>query len=457
MNMNILPVAVTTAKGVTSSKAAGGTSLLNDVEANAAPQDFASQLDAQLGSKLGSQLNQLGQQLTAKGQVIDKNTLTQAINAGEKDGSLSLDDTQLSQIMSAIQNLPNGDLQTASAATLKNAALSGQDDVKEAKADDASALPVQALFAMLAAQPSQNPATASPLTSASAQSALTGKTDDSKDKNALLHALSGDAKNRLAQESDKSDGGKTRVTDTNGKVASKGTDVLNSKSAKSTDFNTALASLSTVSAAAAQQANSKNGDNGALLQNANSLNSAALAVSSAPVSTTPTTTTLVSAPTVPQLNAQLGSPEWQQQLGQQVMMFNRQGQQTAELRLHPQDLGSIQISMKIEDGQAQMQFVSGHSGVRAALEAAMPQLRTSLADSGITLNQTNVSSDTSQWQQASNGAQQQFNQQSGSSQGNAASWAAFNAGATASASDALPVPASLQLLANGKSGVDIFA
>jgi len=139
-----------------------------------------------------------------------------------------------------------------------------------------------------------------------------------------------------------------------------------------------------------------------------------------------------------------------------VMMFNRQGQQTAELRLHPQDLGSIQISMKIEDGQAQMHFVSGHSGVRAALEAAMPQLRTSLADNGINLSQSNVSSDTSQWQQPQQSSQQS-GQQSGSSQGNAASWAAFNGGSAISTSDALPVPASLQPLANGKSGVDIFA
>lgn len=449
MNMNILPAAVTAAKG-TSSNTASGATALSDLDANGAPQDFASQLESQLGSKLSSQLGQLGKQLTDKGQVIDKNSLTQAINAGEQDGSLSLDDSQLSQIMSAIQNLPNGDLQTANATTLKNAALTGKEDVKDAKADDASALPVQALFAMLAAQPTQT-AAAVPATGQN------GLTDNSKDKTALLQTLSGDANKLLSTDSDKTDGHKTLVTDTSSKVAGKGADAQ-SKNAQTADLNNALAAMSAASGSASQTTDIKNSDNSTLLQNANQLNSAALAVSSAPVSTTPTTTTLVSAPTVPQLNAQLGSPEWQQQLGQQVMMFNRQGQQTAELRLHPQDLGSIQISMKIEDGQAQMHFVSGHSGVRAALEAAMPQLRTSLADSGINLSQSQVSSDTSQWQQGPNGSQQgsqQFGQQSGSSQGNAASWAAFNAGGNAS--DALPVPASLQQLANGKSGVDIFA
>ncbi|MCC1724624.1 flagellar hook-length control protein FliK, partial [Salmonella enterica subsp. enterica serovar Indiana] len=93
-------------------------------------------------------------------------------------------------------------------------------------------------------------------------------------------------------------------------------------------------------------------------------------------STTPTTTSVVTSPSTPLLNAQLGTPEWQQQLGQQVMMFNRQGLQSAELRLHPQDLGSIQVSMKIENNQAQLHFVSGHSAVRSAIEAAMPDLKT---------------------------------------------------------------------------------
>ncbi|MGP9436006.1 flagellar hook-length control protein FliK [Ewingella sp. AOP8-B2-18] len=452
MNMNIQPAAASTVKGAGHSKPTGAAALLADLDAGNATQDFASQLEAQLGPKLSSQLGQLGQQLAAKGQVVDKNSLTQAVNTGEQEGTLSLDDNQLSQIMAAIQALPNGNLKTADASQLKNAALSDKEDAKDPTSQDANALPIQALFAMLAAQP------AAQVTPATAQNGALPNSGDSKDKTALLQSLSGDAKSLLTQGDDKAAEHKTAVTDTSGKGVSQHGDAR-AASSKSSDFNNALTAMSTANGAASQQPNSelKNSDNGALLQNINQINSAAMAASSVPVSSTPTSTTLVSAPNVPQLNAQLGSPEWQQQLGQQVLMFNRQGQQTAELRLHPQDLGSIQISMKIEDGQAQMHFVSGHSGVRAALEAAMPQLRTSLADSGINLNQTNVSSDTSQWQQASNGAQQQFGQQSGSSQGSDASWAAFNGVGAASASDALPVPASLQQLASGKGGVDIFA
>ncbi|RLM27221.1 hypothetical protein BIY29_03085 [Brenneria alni] len=113
------------------------------------------------------------------------------------------------------------------------------------------------------------------------------------------------------------------------------------------------------------------------------------------------------APTVTaQINAQLGSDEWQQAVSQQVIMFTRNGQQNAELRLHPQELGALQISLKLDDNQASLHLVSANSQVRAAMEAALPQLRTSMAESGISLGQASVGSDASPgWQQQ---AQQQF-------------------------------------------------
>lgn len=133
-------------------------------------------------------------------------------------------------------------------------------------------------------------------------------------------------------------------------------------------------------------------------------------------------------------------------------MFNRNGQQNAELRLNPQELGALQISLKIEDKQAQLHFVSAHSQVRAAIEAAMPNLRTALAESGIQLGQSSVGSE-GQWQQAQQ--QNQQNQQDFASRGQPG-YGEVAADET-QASTPLVTPAALQALANGTGGVDIFA
>lgn len=452
MNLNILPAAVTTAKttvSAASGSAASSSATASDgtsaggTSTTGVTTDFATQLQAQLGEKLdpklASQLSQLGQKISAKGQTVDKTTLTQAVTTGEEDGSLTLDDSDLSKMIAAIQLLPNGSLKGTDPSSVKTAALTDKD--KDSKADDATNLPVQALFAQLAAQqqPAQQVQTA---TAALTQTATSGDATDADKKSALLAGLT-------SASSLLTDDGKTAVTDSAAATPAATHTASKSSSAATPDFSSALASMTaaTGNAALTPQTESRTTDG---IQNL--VNNAAVAVSSAPVSTTPTTTSVVNSPSTPLLNAQLGTPEWQQQLGQQVMMFNRQGLQSAELRLHPQDLGSIQVSMKIENNQAQLHFVSGHSAVRSAIEAAMPDLKTALADNGISLGQSSVGSDSSQWQQA-----QQQNSQSGSQQGNASSWAAFNAGGVNSAADALPVPASLAQRISGNNSVDIFA
>lgn len=90
------------------------------------------------------------------------------------------------------------------------------------------------------------------------------------------------------------------------------------------------------------------------------------------------------------LNHPLGSPQWQQSLGQHLTFFTRQGIHNAELHLHPEELGSLQITMRLHQDQAQLHVLTDNPQVRAVLEAAMPHLRASLAESGIQLGQSSV-------------------------------------------------------------------
>lgn len=145
------------------------------------------------------------------------------------------------------------------------------------------------------------------------------------------------------------------------------------------------------------------------------------------------------------VSAPLGSPDWQQTVSQHITLFTRQGQQTAELRLHPEDLGQVQITLKMDDNQAQLQMVSPHSHVRAALEAALPMLRTQLAESGIQLGQSSISSESFAGQQQSSSQQQSARHNPTGGQ------------LDAQEDELLNVPASLQSRSSGSSAVDIFA
>jgi hypothetical protein len=152
------------------------------------------------------------------------------------------------------------------------------------------------------------------------------------------------------------------------------------------------------------------------------------------------------APASAELTAQLGSKEWQQTLGQQILLFSRNGQQNAQLRLHPQDLGTVHVRLSLEDNMAQLHFASAQGQVRAALEAAMPGLRSALAEGGIHLGQSTVSSDTaSQWQQAE--------QNSDNREGN------DHTGITMQPMEqkSLGTSVTLEALAAGSKAIDVFA
>ncbi|WP_413728529.1 flagellar hook-length control protein FliK [Sodalis sp. RH19] len=175
---------------------------------------------------------------------------------------------------------------------------------------------------------------------------------------------------------------------------------------------------------------------------------------SMPGATAPVTPTLsaadaaVTTPAAPApalISAQLGSDEWRQAIGQQVLMQLRNGQQNAELRLHPDNLGALQISLRMDgNNQAQIHLASGHSQVRSALEDALPQLRASLAESGIHLGQSSVGSDaTPNW----GGAGQE-------AAGNARAASGFTIDAVAGNASGVVAPATTGRRA---AGIDTFA
>jgi flagellar hook-length control protein FliK len=86
----------------------------------------------------------------------------------------------------------------------------------------------------------------------------------------------------------------------------------------------------------------------------------------------------------------VASQAWGPALGQEVARLHHAGHGQAQLELNPPGLGPLSVSLSVADQQAHAVFVSPHPAVRAAVEAALPQLRNALADNGISLGQASV-------------------------------------------------------------------
>ncbi|RSZ47268.1 flagellar hook-length control protein FliK [uncultured Variovorax sp.] len=155
---------------------------------------------------------------------------------------------------------------------------------------------------------------------------------------------------------------------------------------------------------------------------------------------------------------EVGSDKWAPALGQHLARMSTSGNHTAELNLNPAGLGPLKVTLSMGDNQAQAMFVSAHESVRKAIEAALPQLRNSLSEQGITLGQASVGAETRQ--PFGNGAA--FAQQQGQQQQSAARQQAGSpypgAGRAIGGASAAPVAAvRTSPTGDARSGVDTFA
>lgn len=87
--------------------------------------------------------------------------------------------------------------------------------------------------------------------------------------------------------------------------------------------------------------------------------------------------------------------EWPQTLADQVQWQMGHEVQEARLELHPRDLGSVQVQIRITTEGAEVRFAATHAQAREALQAAMPQLRALLGSDGLAMTQSHVGSQSS--------------------------------------------------------------
>jgi flagellar hook-length control protein FliK len=103
--------------------------------------------------------------------------------------------------------------------------------------------------------------------------------------------------------------------------------------------------------------------------------------------------------------ARVGTPGWDNQVGQKIVWMVAGKEQSASLTLNPPDMGPMQVVLSVTNDQASVTFSAHQPEVRQALEDAMPKLREMLGQSGISLGNATVDAGSSSQQQAQQGGQ----------------------------------------------------
>jgi flagellar hook-length control protein FliK len=90
------------------------------------------------------------------------------------------------------------------------------------------------------------------------------------------------------------------------------------------------------------------------------------------------------------LSARVGTPAWDNQVGQKVIWMVGGEDQSATLELNPPDLGPVQVVLNVSNDLASVTFSSQQLEVRQALENALPRLREMMSENGIALGNATV-------------------------------------------------------------------
>lgn len=139
---------------------------------------------------------------------------------------------------------------------------------------------------------------------------------------------------------------------------------------------------------------------------------------------------------------------WSEEVVNRVMYLSSANLKSADIQLEPAELGRLDIRVNISaDQAAQVNFVSGHAGVREALDSQMHRLREMFAQQGMGQVDVNVSDQSRNWQ--GQGQEQQPARNSAGGQRLEGGAGEDHAGAAAE-----PVAPSVVL---GSSAVDYYA
>jgi len=85
-----------------------------------------------------------------------------------------------------------------------------------------------------------------------------------------------------------------------------------------------------------------------------------------------------------------GTPAFAQELGQHVAWLGQQDVKQARIRLHPEDLGTLDVKVSVHHDRVDVSFAVQHPAAVHIVQQTLPQLDTLLAQHGLALGQADV-------------------------------------------------------------------
>ncbi|MHA6205506.1 flagellar hook-length control protein FliK [Dyella soli] len=90
------------------------------------------------------------------------------------------------------------------------------------------------------------------------------------------------------------------------------------------------------------------------------------------------------------MNSAVGSPAFAQELGQQVAWLGGQDLKQARIRLHPEDLGQLDVKVSVQHDHVDVSFIAQHPQAVHAVQQTLGQLDAMLAHHGLALGHAEV-------------------------------------------------------------------
>lgn len=100
--------------------------------------------------------------------------------------------------------------------------------------------------------------------------------------------------------------------------------------------------------------------------------------------------------------------EWGEHFNQQIVWMGQQNLKSATIKLHPQELGPLEININMSKNTTSLHIVSHSPQIRELISQALPDLRNMMAEQGVNLAEVNVDSQSNARQSNQNRVPEEF-------------------------------------------------